>query len=398
MLSQTELLTLLTDMESDRVERTISINNTDKFSEAICAFSNDFPNHKTPGYLIIGVDDKSGKPNKLVVTDELLKNLAAIRNNGQILPQPALIIQKYTIEGGDLAVVEVLPSPITPIRYKGRVWIRNGPTKAIANETEERRLSEKRTANAKSFDATPAFGSTLEDINTELFKITYLPNAIDADTLEANHRDTKQQLASLRLYDLAYDCPTNAGIIILGNNPKFYVPGAYVQYVRYAGVTLDSDIINEEEFSGDLLSQMGQLDLFVKNNIEQKPVVISPLKEELVRLYPYKAIRELLNNAVMHRDYQSNSPVKFYEFSDRIEISNAGGLYGSARPDNFPHQNDYRNPVIAEALKIMGYVNRFNRGISTALAELKTNENPEPIFQYDLPLHFGVTIFKKNIK
>ena len=100
----------------------------------------------------------------------------------------------------------------------------------------------------------------------------------------------------------------------------------------------------------------------------------------------------------MHRDYQSNSPVKFYEFSDRIEISNAGGLYGSARPDNFPHQNDYRNPVIAEALKIMGYVNRFNRGISTALAELKTNENPEPIFQYDLPLHFGVTIFKKNIK
>ena len=333
-----------------------------------------------------------------MVTDELLKNLAAIRNNGQILPQPALIIQKYTIEGGDLAVVEVLPSPITPIRYKGRVWIRNGPTKAIANETEERRLSEKRTANAKSFDATPAFGSTLEDINTELFKITYLPNAIDADTLEANHRDTKQQLASLRLYDLAYDCPTNAGIIILGNNPKFYVPGAYVQYVRYAGVTLDSDIINEEEFSGDLLSQMGQLDLFVKNNIEQKPVVISPLKEELVRLYPYKAIRELLNNAVMHRDYQSNSPVKFYEFSDRIEISNAGGLYGSARPDNFPHQNDYRNPVIAEALKIMGYVNRFNRGISTALAELKTNENPEPIFQYDLPLHFGVTIFKKNIK
>ena len=252
MLSQTELLTLLADMESDRVERTISINNTDKFSEAICAFSNDFPNHKTPGYLIIGVDDKSGKPNKLVVTDELLKNLAAIRNNGQILPQPALIIQKYTIEGGDLAVVEVLPSPITPIRYKGRVWIRNGPTKAIANETEERRLSEKRTANAKSFDATPAFGSTLEDINTELFKITYLPNAIDADTLEANHRDTKQQLASLRLYDLAYDCPTNAGIIILGNNPKFYVPGAYVQYVRYAGVTLDSDIINEEEFSGDV--------------------------------------------------------------------------------------------------------------------------------------------------
>jgi ATP-dependent DNA helicase RecG len=43
-----------------------------------------------------------------------------------------------------------------------------------------------------------------------------------------------------------------------------------------------------------------------------------------------------------------------------------GGLYGSERPDNFPHQNDYRNPIIAEALKIMGYVNKFNRGIAIA--------------------------------
>jgi ATP-dependent DNA helicase RecG len=102
-----------------------------------------------------------------------------------------------------------------------------------------------------------------------------------------------------------------------------------------------------------------------------------------------------LNNAVMHRDYESNAPVKFYEFADRIEISNPGGLYGAARPDNFPHQNDYRNPVIAESMKIMGYVNRFNRGIETAIKELEANGNPKPVFEYNLPLHFGVTIYKK---
>jgi ATP-dependent DNA helicase RecG len=142
---------------------------------------------------------------------------------------------------------------------------------------------------------------------------------------------------------------------------------------------------------------MHQLDHFVRNNIERRLVSVSTLREEVHVSYPDRAIRELLNNAVMHRNYESNAPVKFYEFDDRIEIANPGGLYGSARPDNFPNQNDYRNPVLAEALKILGYVNKFNRGIATAKAELVANGNPEPRFEYSMPLHFSVTIYKKRM-
>jgi ATP-dependent DNA helicase RecG len=396
MLNEQELRVLLADTESDRAERTVSAQNTDKFSEAICAFSNDFPNHKLPGYLIIGADDKTGKVIGMPITDELQKNLAAICNNGQILPQPALTIQKFSFPEGELAVVEVFPSLFPPVRYKGKVWIRVGSTKAIANEMEEVRLTEKRASGAKTFDVTPAIGANIDDLNKTLFQTVYLPNAIDAETLAANHRDLKQQLASLRLYDLAYDYPTNAGVLLLGHNPKYYLPGAYLQYVRYAGINLESDVLNEVVFSGDLITLMQQLDQFVKNNIEQRPVRISSLKEEVQLTYPMRAIRELLNNAIMHRNYESNAPIKFYEFEDRIEISNPGGLYGSARPDNFPTQNDYRNPVLAEALKILGYVNQFNRGIATAKAELLANGNPEPKFEYTLPLHFAVTIFKKQ--
>jgi len=116
MLSEQELRQLLAEVESDRAERTVSVNNTDKFSEAICAFSNDFPNHKLPGYLIIGADDKTGKIMCVPITDQLLKELAAIRNNGQVLPQPALTIQKFTFPEGELAVVEVFPSPFPPVR------------------------------------------------------------------------------------------------------------------------------------------------------------------------------------------------------------------------------------------------------------------------------------------
>ena len=53
-MNQRELTHLLADIESDRIERTISVNDIEKFSEAICAFANDMPNSGKPGYLFIG--------------------------------------------------------------------------------------------------------------------------------------------------------------------------------------------------------------------------------------------------------------------------------------------------------------------------------------------------------
>ena len=69
MLSTEEIRTLLNDLESDRVERTISLTNTDKFGQAICAFANDLPNNRKPGYLFLGVND-DGSIHPINVTDE----------------------------------------------------------------------------------------------------------------------------------------------------------------------------------------------------------------------------------------------------------------------------------------------------------------------------------------
>jgi len=68
MLTQENFQSLLTDIESDRIERTTATNHTDKFAQAVCAFANDYPNHRKPGYLLIGVDD-NGMPSGLKVTD-----------------------------------------------------------------------------------------------------------------------------------------------------------------------------------------------------------------------------------------------------------------------------------------------------------------------------------------
>ena len=69
-----EIRALLNDLESDRVERTISTTNTDKFGQAICAFANDLPNHQMPGFLFLGVLD-NGEIQGVDATDELLKNV-----------------------------------------------------------------------------------------------------------------------------------------------------------------------------------------------------------------------------------------------------------------------------------------------------------------------------------
>lgn len=390
MISKKEIEKLLLDIENSRVERTISTTNTDKFGEAICAFCNDFPDSQQAGYLIIGAYD-NGTRCGLGVTDELQKNIAGIRSDGNIQPQPAMAIEKFTFPDGELLVAEVQPSHFPPVRYKGKIWIRVGARRAIANEAEEKILYEKRASNIKTFDAMPCVEATIDELDIKLFKTEYLPKAFPEDLLSADKREIKHQLQALGFFDLRYDCPTYAGIILFGNNPLKFLSGCYIQYVRFAGETRGGEILNEHKFDGNLVRVLGKMDTFVELSIaKEKPVPVSPLREVKVISYPYFATRELLMNAVMHRDYESNSPTRFYEFDSSIEIQNAGGLYGKARPENFPDVNDYRNPVIAEAMKVLGYVNRYNRGIVRVQEELKENGNGQAKFDLNLVTAFKV--------
>lgn len=381
MITEDELIRLLSDLESDRIERTVSINNTDKFGQAICAFANDLPNHRLPGYLLIGVRD-NGTLSGLSVTDELLKNLGAIRSDGNLLPQPFMGVSRFSFADGDVAVVEVFPSDLPPLRYKGSVHIRVGPRKAIANEQEERVLSERRVALARSFDARPCREAALEDLALGQFDV-YRREAVDPDTIAANNRPVELQLASLRLFDPDRANPTHAGILLFGKNPRFYLPGAYVQYLKLPGTDLTDVPQDQAEISGDLHSMLRELEGRVKLLIHTTMRPVSSLGEKLLPDYPEWALRELLMNAVMHRNYDSNTPIRFYAFSDHIEIQSPGGLYGEATPENFPTRNSYRNPVIAEALKSLGFVNRFGYGIQRAQALLSQNGNPPAQFEFD---------------
>ena len=387
-----ELYALLNSDESYRIERPVSTGNMDKFQEAICAFANDLPGLRKKGYLFIGVTD-DGKISGLKVDDALMKKISAIRSDGNILPLPVMTTEKIATEEGDVLVVEVTPSFDTPVRYRGRTFVRIGPRRDIASAEEERILSERCAASLPTFDTRPCREATLEDIDVNAIIKEYLPKAIASDVLAVDKRPLKEQLASLHLYNMQWDCPTYAALIMFGNNPRFFMLGAYIQFVRFKGLDNGGEILNERRFEGCLFKVLPELENFIRDGIiTKRPVPVSILRERNVFNYPFKALRELLMNAVMHRDYQSNMPTRLYQYDEHIEVMNPGGLYGQARPENFPYVNDYRNSVVAEMMRTLNYVNMFNHGVRDVQEQLKENENPEAIFNVDYVTAFSVVV------
>ena len=267
-----------------------------------------------------------------------------------------------------------MPSDMPPVRYRGQVRIRVGPRKAIASEQEERILYEKRIARAHSFDIWPIPEASISDLSMALF-LEYRTIVISPEIIAENHRSTEEQLASLRFFNIKKNCPTNAGVLVFGSNPRYYLPGAYLQYLKFPGTVMTDTPIDQMEISGTLPSIAEAMkDKFRANNTT-KMKRKNDFRDDLLNDYPEWAIREFLHNALIHRDYQSNAPVRFYWFEDRIEIQSPGGLYGRVTLKTITRTNDYRNPVIAEALKVLGYVNRFGFGIQNAQHYLQKNGN-----------------------
>ena len=252
--SDSELESMLQDVESDLVERKESLRGDAPtgIREAVCAFANDLPDHQRSGVVFVGADD-AGRPIGLPITDALLRQLADIKTDGNIVPPPTLTVSKQVLAGHEVAVVTVQPADSPPVRYRGRTWIRVGPRRAVASLQDERILNEKRRHRESSFDAHPAPGARLTDLDLRYFEDEYLPRAIDAATLEQNDRSTIERLASMKMLASADDPrPTMCGILILGKHPRDYLPGAYVQFLRIAGTALDCPIVDERLFDGPI--------------------------------------------------------------------------------------------------------------------------------------------------
>ena len=391
MLSDDDLRRYLRDLEADNVERTSGIADKEKFGQAICAFGNDLPNRGDTGVLLVGVRDNGDCAN-LVVDERLIQTLAGFRSDGSITPFPVMHVRKYVLDGCTIAIVEVEPSDNPPLKYQGRVCIRIGPRRGYATAEEERRLTEKRRWGNLPFDQQPVPGASIQDLDLLRFREEYLPAAIPADVLEENGRDIGDQLRALR-FVAPNNHPTAAGLLVCGKDPRGWLPGAYVQFVRYPGNSMGEDIRDHKEIGGSLAELLRRIDEILTANIEIRSDLSGPMQRDRPT-YPIVALQELIRNAVIHRTYEGTAaPVMLTWYDDRIEITSPGGPHGAVTIASFGVEGltDYRNPALAEAAKAMGFIQRFGSGIPRTRAALARNGNPPPEFRVE-PNYVQVTV------
>jgi ATP-dependent DNA helicase RecG len=384
-LDDAELERLMRQGESFRVERkeTLAGSAPTAIREAVCAFANDLPGSEVPGVVFLGVRD-NGQPIGLNITDQMLLQLADIKTDGNIVPPPSILVEKRNINHTDVAVVTVMPSDSPPVRYKGAIHVRIGPRKGLATAQDERILNEKRRHRDLPFDVQPVLGVDLSALNLRQFEDEYLANAFSPEVLEENDRSIEQRLAATKLISSIDDrVATILGLMVIGKRPRDYIGNFYIQFLRISGIDLSDPVADDEVIDGTLSEILRRLDDKMKAHIYTNVDLTSADRELRMPNYPLAALQQIARNAIMHRTYEAtNAPIRVNWFNDRIEIQSPGGAYGIVTRDNFgkPGVTDYRNPNLAEAMRVLGYVQRFGVGIASARRLLRDAGHPEPEF------------------
>ncbi len=157
--------------------------------------------------------------------------------------------------------------------------------------------------------------------------------------------------------------------------------------------------LDNARIEGTISEMLSQALSFVRKNIRTKTIINSKTGERTdVPDYPIDAIREIILNALVHRDYSIHTegmPIQMQIFSDRMEITNPGGLYGRISVDQLGKtQPDTRNPVLATALELLKITENRYSGIPTIRREMSEAGLPAPRFE-NVRGTFKVTLFRE---
>ena len=174
--------------------------------------------------------------------------------------------------------------------------------------------------------------------------------------------------------------PTYAALLLFGRYPQQWLPNSTLLAVRFAGESFADEFVRQE-ISGTIPEQLRQAESFLRTNL-RSVVRLTGLAHEEVLEYPFEAVRELLVNAVAHRDYNvQGDNIHLHIFSDRLEVQSPGGLPGPVTLDNLLEARFSRNAVITQVLSDLGYVERLGYGLDRVVAVLRQNGMRPPRFE-----------------
>ena len=244
------------------------------------------------------------------------------------------------------------------------------------------------------FYLTPAKGGKLSDI---------APDRIDWFVAEASAKrkfsfettpTPKNVLTELGLLDK--NRLLNAALMLFGKKPQRFCPAAVVKCSHYHGTAVTRPIPSQQVLGNTLFEQADAAADFVLSRLDR---IIGDREEttaaEEKLEIPKEAIREIIVNAVVHRDYDSNASVQIDVFADRVEIMNPGGLPDELTVDDLvkEHLSVPVNPFLARPFYLAGYINQLGYGTRNVVKWCRKAGLPEPKFD-PAENRFRVTIWR----
>jgi len=354
-MRQAELLEIISNGESSKVEfKTDDVHPT-VLSEEIVAFANF-----EGGTILIGVDD-SGKLKGCTRGDieEFVVNIC--RNN--VRPSIIPIIEKITVDKKNIIAVSIPRGDTAYSTNRGLYYIRVGSTKQTPTQQELLRLFQKR--NMLQFDETPVIKASANSIDKEKVD-SYLAELGQSPLNDKDDKALERELINLSilLYVDNTLYPSLGGILAFGKNPQKYFPSYNIQCGAYKGENFLSDTVREKDLKGTLDELIEDAVAFLKLTMPQNQILERGIKRKDEYLYPVEALREGIVNAVSHRDYTiSGTAVRLFLFSNRLEIRSPGGLPNTLTLENIQYRQFTRNQMIVSFLAGYGYMERRGKGI-----------------------------------
>ncbi len=188
---------------------------------------------------------------------------------------------------------------------------------------------------------------------------------------------------------------TNAALLLFARSPQRWLPAAHILAARFTGHSFGDRFI-KQEINGPLPAQLRQVENFLRANL-QKVVRMIGLQHQETLEYPFEAVRELVVNAIAHRDYNiQGDSIHLNIFSDRLEVTSPGGLPGPVTIDNIMEARFSRNPVIVQVLSDLGYVERLGYGLDRVVSLMRENSLPPPRFE-EVAGSFRVTLYNTPV-
>jgi len=293
-----------------------------------------------------------------------------------VLPRPTTVM----LEGKPVLYVTI-PSGL-PHAYalRGKYMARDGKKNRALGPRQLRDLLRQRGEG--NFEATILPGATLDDLDRERvdgYAKLFLTDVTSRHRWHEETLDLLYRRGCLAKESSTYR-PTVAGLLLFGREPQRLLPSAEILLARYSGTEM-SDTFLRETARGPLPEQIRAAEAFLMTNM-RKGARIADFKRHEKSEYPLPAVREVIVNAVAHRDYQiRGEEIRVLLFNDRIDVYSPGRLPGHITVENIVEERFARNEVIVQVLTDLGFVERLGYGIDRILRQMKEAGLPKPKFE-----------------